>query len=70
MTTFTITIDNTSHLAGISAARAAYNNSIPAVITDDLGDNITNPGLIDTDADYVQYVMAKAAESYSNQYNT
>jgi hypothetical protein len=70
MTTFTITIDNTSHLAGISAARSAYNDSINPVVTDELGNEVPNPDLIDTDADYVQYVMSKAAESYSNQYNT
>jgi hypothetical protein len=68
MTTFTITIENTSHLAGISAARSAYNDSINQVITDDLGNEVPNPELINTDAEYVQFVMSRAAESYANQY--
>lgn len=58
--TFTIEITDSSHLAGIIAAREAYNASQPE----------GSESLLDTDADYVQFVMASAAESYSKQYNT
>ena len=57
---FTIEITDPSHLAGITAAREAYNASQP--------ENSGN--LLASDADYVQFVMASAAESYSKQYNT
>ena len=69
---FTVTITNASKLAGITAAREAYNNSLPATIDDpeNPGQTIPNPDLIATDAAYVQFVMDKAAESYSKQYNT
>ena len=58
--TFTIEITDPSHLAGITAAREAYNASQPE----------GSERLLSTDADYVQFVMASAAESYSKQYNT
>ena len=29
---------------------------------------LPNPELLDTDEDYVQFVMSRAAESYANQY--
>lgn len=58
--TFTIEITDSSHLAGITAAREAFNASQPK------GSEI----LLSTDADYVQFVMTSAAESYSKQYNT
>lgn len=58
--TFTIEITDTSHLAGITAAREAYNASLPE----------GSESLLATDADYVQFVMASAAESYSKQYGT
>jgi hypothetical protein len=58
--TFTIEIIDQSHLAGITAAREARNNLLPEDSTDRLN----------TDAEYVQFVMASAAESYSKQYNT
>ena len=58
--TFTIEITDSSHLAGIAAAREAYNASLPE----------GSENLLSTDADYVQFVMASAAESYSKQYNT
>jgi hypothetical protein len=70
MTTFTIEITDASKLAGITAARNKYNESLPATITDENGDEIDNPDIIETDADYVSFVMDKAAESYANQYNT
>jgi len=68
MATFTITIDDSSHLAGITAAREAYNDLLPLTIIDDEGTEIANPEILATDADYVQFVMSKAAESYAKQY--
>jgi len=56
--TFTIEITDSSHLAGITAAREAYSASQPE----------GSGNLLSTDADYVQFVMASAAESYSKQY--
>lgn len=53
MTDFTVTITDTLSLAGIDAALASHNVSQP--------DN-----QIASDADYVQYVMASAAESYAS----
>lgn len=58
--TFTIEITDSSHLAGITAAREAYNATLPQ----------DSELIRETDADYVQFVMASAAESYSKQYNT
>lgn len=58
--TFTIEITDPSHLAGITSAREARNASLP----EDSADRLK------TDAEYVQFVMASAAESYSKQYNT
>ena len=58
--TFTIEITEPTHLAGITSAREARNNLFPEDSTDRLN----------TDAEYVQFVMASAAESYSKQYNT
>lgn len=58
--TFIIEITDSSHLAGITAAREAYNASQPE----------GSESLLSTDAEYVQFVMASAAESYSKQYNT
>jgi CBS domain-containing protein len=60
MTDFTITIVDPTHLAGISSARAAYNAALPE--GHDPSEEIA------TDADYVHFVMLKAAESYANQY--
>ena len=69
MSTFTIEITDASKLAGITAARNKYNENISATITEE-GSEIPNPALIETDEDYVQFVMDKAAESYANQYGT
>jgi hypothetical protein len=68
MTSFTIEIIDESHLAGISAARAAYNSVLSETIKDEQGDEIANPELISTDSEYVQFVMSRAAESYAKQY--
>lgn len=72
MTTFNVTIDNPSHLAGITAARDARNTSLPQTIADpgNPEQQIPNPDLIATDEAYVQLVMAMAAESYARQHNT
>ena len=64
---FTITIENESHLAGITAARAVYNNCL-SVQEGELVEN--HPDYKATDEAYVQFVMLKAAESYSVQYRT
>ena len=73
MTKFTVEITDASKLAGITAARERYNESLPVTITEGEGEEsveVPNPALITTNADYVQFVMEKAAESYANQYNT
>lgn len=67
MTIFTIEITNDEHLAGITSARTAYNNALPQTIIENEAE-IPNPALLETDAEYVQFVMSKAAESYANQY--
>lgn len=70
MADFIVTITNEHHLAGITAARAAYNASQSETIIDADGNEIPNPAILETDEEYVQFVMSKAAESYANQYNT
>ena len=70
MTTFTVTIEDESHLDGITAAREAYNASIGATVTNEQGEQVANPALLETNEEYVQFVISKAAESYANQYNT
>lgn len=67
MTTFTITIEDEHQLAGITAARLAYNALLPATVMID-EEEVPNPDLLETDAEYVQFVMSRAAESYSKQY--
>lgn len=59
--TFTVTITDTHKLAGITAARNAYNTA-----------NASTQGFVPlaADQDYVQFVMDNAAASYANQYNT
>ena len=64
---FTITINEESHLAGITAARAVYNNSL-SVQEGELIEN--HPNYKATNQDYVQFVMSKAAESYAVNYGT
>jgi hypothetical protein len=70
MTVFNVTITNESQLAGITAARSKYNENLPETITDEEGNEIPNPVIIETDEDYVQFVMDKASQSYANQYGT
>ena len=71
MSDFTITITDESKLAGITAARAAYNASLPETIDDvaNPGTQIPNPEILADDQAYVQFVMDKASESYAKQYN-
>jgi hypothetical protein len=65
MASFTVTITDPAHLAGITAAREAKN---AALNLDEGQAREGHPDYIATDAAYVQFVMAKAAESYANQY--
>lgn len=70
MATFTVTITEAAHLAGITAARGAYNATLAPAYDEQGAEIIPNPGLLDTDEEYVQFVMSRAAESYSHQYGT
>ena len=54
--TFSITITDPSSLAGITAAREAYNTTA------------SEAEQIATDEAYVQFVMERAAQSYAAQY--
>ena len=71
MTDFTITITDERSLAGITAAREAYNAALPAEIADpdNLELSIPNTAILNTDNEYVQFVMTMASQSYANQYN-
>lgn len=72
---FTITITDPAKLAGITAARLAHNAALPDVRKPILdkegkptGEQVIvspKPGTLATDAEYVQHVMDKAAESYA-----
>ena len=64
MTIFTIEIIDETHLAGITAARTAYNNALQPMPDAE----VANPELISTDDEYIQFVMSRAAESYAKQY--
>lgn len=55
---FIVTITDPKHLAGITAAREAY-NAAP---------NPNGPQRFETDAEYVQFVMERAAASYARQH--
>jgi len=66
MKTFTVTIEEENKLNGITAAREAYNNSLP-----ESEEGQEHPeGYLGTDEEYVQFVMDRAAESYNKQYGT
>lgn len=67
MTTFNVTITDASHLAGITAARNAYNAGLSVAEGEAVEDH---PDFIATDVAYVQFVMARAAESYAKQHGT
>ena len=59
MESYTVTIEDPAHVAGITAAREAYNAALPE-------DGVP----IETDEAYVQFVMSRAAESYAAAYKT
>ena len=67
MTDFTVTITDASELAGITAARTAYNNGLSVAEGELVEDH---PDYIATDEAYAQFVMGKAAESYAKQHGT
>jgi hypothetical protein len=67
MTTFNVTIDDQAYLDGITAAREAYNKAVGVAITNEQGEEMfTN--VFETDEEYVEFVLTKAAESYAKQY--
>jgi hypothetical protein len=70
MTDFTITITDENKLSGITAARTAYNAVLSEEIDDpnNPGTMIPNPAILNSDNDYVQFVMDMASQSYANQY--
>lgn len=59
MENFIITITDPADIAGITAAREAYNTGLDE-------DGVP----FDTNDDYVQFVMSRAARSYAKQYKT
>jgi hypothetical protein len=78
---FTVSITDPAKLAGIAAAREAYNAALPDEFEDVPVEGGAEgeterkaiepkPGTLATDDDYVQFVMDRAAESYAKQYQT
>lgn len=65
MATFSISISDASQLAGIAAARAAYNAALPLAEGQAVEDH---PDYLATDTAYVRFVMTNAAASYAVQY--
>lgn len=65
MTTFSVTISDAAQLAGITAARNAYNASLPLAEGQAVEDH---PDYLATDLAYVRFVMTNAAASYAVQY--
>lgn len=57
METFTVMIIDPVHVAGIAAARVAYD-----------AQRTQDDPVVSTNEEYVQFVMARAAESYAKQY--
>lgn len=81
MATFNITISDASQLAGIKAARNAYNNSLPIEYVQENNTNkldkdgkaieiplASRSGYLSTDQAYIQMVVTSAAISYANQF--
>lgn len=64
---FIFTTTDSSKLAGITAARNAYNSALPQTVTIDTVETL-NPAILATDQEYVQFVMDNASLSYANQY--
>lgn len=68
MTIFTVTITDLSSLTGVTRARNSYNAALPRAL-DNSGKVISpTPGTLNTDNDYIQMVVNKAAESYAKSY--
>ena len=63
---YTTTISDAS-VYGISAARSAYNNSLPAVVGQD-GQSVSNPALLVSDEAYLDFVLMQAIASWCAQY--
>ena len=59
---YTTTISPASEY-GITAARAAYNAALPALI-----DDAPNPALLANDSAYLDFVLAAAVQSWCQQY--
>ena len=57
METYAVTITDPAHAAGITAARQTYN-----------AQRFQDDPFMATNDEYVQFVMARAAESYAKQY--
>lgn len=75
MTDFTFFTNDPARLAGITAAREVYNASLPVPPEPIEGEDPPEPDPdapqpIETDADYVQFVMMGATASYAVQYGT
>lgn len=70
MSRFTIDITDPASVAGITAAREQHNTSLPELRDDDgnVQPEEDHPDYLATDADYVQHVMGKAAESYAKSF--
>ena len=63
---YTTTI-NTESEYGITAAREAYNASLPATVKDGETD-VPNPALISSDSAYLDFVLTRAIESWCKMY--
>jgi hypothetical protein len=61
MTDFTISITDQAQLDGITWAREQHNAALP---TDDAGEPV---GALADDADFIEFVMQGAADSYARQ---
>ena len=57
METYAVTITDPTHVAGITSARETYN-----------AQRSQDDPVMATNDEYVQFVMARAAESYAKQY--
>lgn len=57
METYAVKIADPAHVAGITAAREAYN-----------AQRLQDEPVMTTNDEYVQFVMARAAESYAKQH--
>lgn len=68
---FTVDITDPKQIAAITAAREAYNAALPEqtrVVAGSAEGITPKPGTLASDAEYVQFVMASAADSYTKQF--